>query len=56
MKKGDVVTIYDDPITKQKPEGQARLLKKLHDNPGQEYWQVKLIKYNAVVERWIATA
>lgn len=31
MKKGDVVTIYEYPVTQEKPEGQAVLLRKVSD-------------------------
>ncbi len=32
MKKGDIVMIYEDPITKKKPEGEAKILTvSLHD-------------------------
>jgi hypothetical protein len=27
MKKNDVVMVYEDPLTRRKPEGQARLVK-----------------------------
>jgi hypothetical protein len=39
MKRGDRVMIYEDPITKQHPEGPAVLIKKLN----REYWKVALI-------------
>jgi len=29
VKKGDIVTIYEDPWTEQKPEGEARIIRNL---------------------------
>ena len=44
MKKGDVISIYYDPITQQDEEGKARLIKKKLDlGNGMEYWTVKFI-------------
>ena len=45
MKKGDVVTIYYDPSTKQEVEGQARLLKHVESWDGWvlECWKVKFL-------------
>jgi len=48
MKKGEVVTIHEDPITEEKPEGEAKLLKKIDEDhhavrPRCEFWQVKFL-------------
>jgi hypothetical protein len=46
MQKGDIVSVYQDPITRQKEEGRARLIKKdnkLYTNPGTEFWQVQFV-------------
>ena len=41
MKTHDIVMIYEDPITQQKPEGKACLLHKIADFPdGLEHWKV----------------
>ena len=54
MKKGDIVMIYEDPITKQKPEGKARLLELLFDVAfEQEFWRVIFLKDHFVADRWI---
>lgn len=39
MKKGDRVMIYEDPITRQHPEGPAILIKKIEG----DYWKVSFI-------------
>ena len=44
MKQGQRVMIYQDPATKQKPEGYAILLKRISEmesDPGMQYWLVK---------------
>lgn len=43
MKKGDIVTIYENPLTKEKPEGRAKLVKKICDDVDMEYWQVQFL-------------
>jgi len=56
MKKGDVVIIYEDPVTETKPEGEAKLIKKLAFSsviPTKEYWTVKFVSDGAVVDRFI---
>lgn len=41
---GQIVTIYDDPVTKTKEEGKARLLNQTHfDTDGLEQWEVEFI-------------
>ena len=40
MDKGDIVTIYEDPITCQKPEGDAILVTKIDENANSETWKV----------------
>ncbi len=42
MKVGDIVTVYEDPITRMKPEGKARLVEKIR---GVRLWFTPL-------ERW----
>ena len=41
MKVHDIVMVYEDPITQQKPEGKACLLHKIDDmGDGLERWKV----------------
>lgn len=43
MKRGDVVTIYNDPITRKKVEGEARLVRQLSNTMSDdnlERWEV----------------
>lgn len=47
MKKGDIVTIYQDPLTKQEVEGQARLVKFINDGGEFECWKVKFLNAGA---------
>jgi len=61
MEKGDVVKIYEDPITKTKVEGNAKLLKLINKNiqgiqgiqNGLEYWKVKFLSDEFVGYRFI---
>jgi hypothetical protein len=42
MKRGDVVTIYEDPFTRQKVEGEAKLVRSLNimSDEKLELWEV----------------
>jgi len=54
MKKGDVVKIYEQPLTKTKLEGKAKLLSFIRlSNVGVELWRVKFISDGAIVNRAI---
>lgn len=55
MKKGDVVMIYQDPITQKKPEGKAKLLKlEIRDKSGEmEYWKVLFKNEDETYFRWV---
>lgn len=54
MENGNIITIYEDPVTMQKIEGKAKLLKQLHCNdPSLEYWTVLFINDLAVVDRYV---
>lgn len=56
LTKGEIVTIYEDPITQQKFEGKAKLLKKIPSNRDceeMENWKVKFISDDFVAERLI---
>ncbi len=57
LQKHTIVTIYQDPITQQKPEGRACLLHKVSDEPdGLECWKVCFISEDGgVYERLIRT-
>ncbi len=58
LKAGDVVTVYDDPLTKTRPEGQAilRKLEAAKDRYAErEYWQVDFLEEPGVLyTRFIA--
>ncbi len=58
MKKGDIVTVYLDPLTEKSPEGQAQLLERL-DTKGKyrsrEYWQVKFLNGGDIVARFVCS-
>jgi len=54
MEKGDIVTIYDDPLTESNPEGKAELITRLNtDGFNQEYWSVRFIEDGYKTARWI---
>ena len=57
MKRGDLVTIYEDPETMHKPEGRARLQSLQIAYPDREYWEVRFYRgarlENMMVNRWI---
>lgn len=55
MKTGQIVEIYNDPITRQKPQGKAKLLIKLIDthNDWLKYWRVKFLSDNFIADRFI---
>ena len=52
---GDVVTIYQDPITQQEPEGKARLLRILAKNGGTPQGEFGKVRFanGDFAERWI---
>jgi hypothetical protein len=44
MNKGDTTMIYGNPIKKEHPIGEAKLISKLSvRNPKLEYWQVQFV-------------
>jgi hypothetical protein len=55
LSKGQVVTIYEDPVTKTKPEGQARLQELITQSGYCERWVVQFLDddFNNPVERLI---
>lgn len=49
MEKGQVVTVYQDPITEVYPEGKAKLIRRFDDygaapNERLEYWEVAFLE------------
>lgn len=54
MKKGDLVWIYEDPFTKERPEGEARLVRLISRHRfNQSYWKVRFLRDKSVVDRMI---
>ena len=63
MKKGDIVTIYHDPVTCNDPEGQARLITDLNwskrpfvfegNSLVRMRWTVKFLDTGDVVDRFV---
>ena len=51
--KGDIVTIYEDPITKNVPEGKAELIRYWFNNGSIRQWTVKFLDDGFVCERFI---
>jgi hypothetical protein len=54
MNKGDIVTIYEDPLTEKKAEGKAKLIRPIlsESDNDLEYWEVKF-ENGDIVLRWI---
>jgi hypothetical protein len=54
FKKGQTVMVYEDPYTRAKPEGKARLLG-FHGATYHplEYWSVRFLSDGFVTDRWI---
>ena len=50
---GQIVQIFDDPVTRKKLEGEAELMTCLTTNYDQEYWRVKFCSDGFVTDRWI---
>ncbi len=57
MKLGDIVTIYENPLTHDRPEGEAKLIKHLREDKGianYNFWEVEFIKEPGVTfQRWV---
>ena len=54
MKKGDIVEIYEQPLTETKPEGKAKFISFLGVLAGGvEHWRVKFLSDGMVVYRFI---
>ena len=53
-KVGQIVTIYEDPLTELKPEGKAVLLEKTEmETEDAEYWIVSFEGKSDVFYRWV---
>lgn len=53
-KKGEIITIFEDPLTQQKPEGKAELITKTPNYDNElENWMVKFTGEKYMVYRWI---
>jgi hypothetical protein len=52
FKKGDIVQIFQDPITREDFEGEAELLEKHTEDFEQEFWKVKF-NDGDIRQRWI---
>lgn len=55
MKKGDIVTIYEDPITEKIPEGKAVLLRPVNSDEDLEWWEVRFKGEDDTYYRFIKT-
>lgn len=53
MKVGDVVEIYEDPLTEKKPEGRAKLQRFILDHGDKELWEVISERSGDNCNRWI---
>jgi len=51
MKKGQIITIYEDIITREKPEGKVKLIRCL--NRSLDYWEVEFIEDKFRCERFV---
>ena len=59
LTKGQTVMIYQDPVTEQRPEGKAVLVKALDSQywkNNMEYWRVQFLSDGFIVPRFIRTA
>lgn len=57
MEKGKIVMVYEDPITKKVPEGEAKLIQPLGSEADAfqaEYWQVEFLSDNFIASRWVS--
>jgi len=54
MEKGDIRVIYQKPLTEEEPEGEARLVERLHISRYMEFWDVAFTtEPGQVYARWI---
>jgi hypothetical protein len=57
MKKGQIVIVYFDPITRTQKEGSAKLMHKLTERTDKDYrletWSIKFLKSGIVCTRTV---
>ena len=53
MKQGDIVMIYEDPVTKEVEEGKVELIRLLHAGIRAERWKVRFLSDGYVCSRTI---
>ena len=53
IRKGHVVTIYEDPLTETKPEGKAELIKLIGEYDSLEEWEIRFCDDNFECSRFI---
>lgn len=56
MKNGQIVMVYEKPLTKENPEGKAKLLSRIISNRDSEIienWKIKFILDGFICERLI---
>lgn len=53
MKRGDIVVIFEDPLTEKKIEGKARLIRLESKDHSTERWAVKFLDDGMIVDRHI---
>jgi hypothetical protein len=53
-KVGDRVTVFHDPYTQLRSEGEAILVRCLINDPEMSHWRVRFLSDGQTVERWIA--
>lgn len=53
MQAGDIKMIYEDPLTEQKPEGEALLLSRERVDRNFEFWNVQMLSDGYCVFRKI---
>lgn len=55
MKPGDIVEIFDDPLTRRYSQGLAKLIRLLHViyEGETEYWKVRFLQTGKVADRTI---
>ena len=52
-KVGDIVKIYEDPLTEKKLEGEAKLIQQLSEDVDREFWLVEMTRGHERHPRWI---
>jgi len=53
LKIGDIIQIYENPLSETNPEGRARLLELLIDDQSMQYWRVEFVEDGEQANRWI---